>query len=391
MKLPLPFASEYVAILQNKNASQYASILHRILSKEVVTFSDDVIGWGENDFIYKGNPISLMEKQQNNSPLSKNVVLSKNTNASFSDSCVCKLPSWLDDCIFGELDAKYQPSYDRFSYNLDLNKDESRIYLGTYFPRSFAESLYIYEALFRDNGLLSIIASKPILKVLDFGCGSGGEIFGLLQALENHISQSIEIQIVGVDGNHNSLRLFERIASQYNSRGKNHIDVRIAPCYIESQSDLLDISEFIGSDFDFIITSKAIGEFERKKHIKENGYEFFANIFAPLLSDTGIMSILDVTIKDPNSETFLPQRMNVGINHFLANHTLFKSIAPCSGMSSIGFCEYMCFFKKEIYISHSAKSKDISKFAVRIVTRKNLGVNDSVFQNLLSNHNCLYK
>lgn len=179
-----------------------------------------------------------------------------------------KLPVWLDKYIFETLGAKYQPSYDRFSYNLDLNKDESKVYLGTYFPRSFAEEYIIFNTLFQDEVFFSQIKNKSSIKILDFGCGSGGEVFGLLHVIENHIPHDVNIKIVGIDGNQNALRIFEKIAEQYNLRGKNQIDIRIAPCFIESESDLSDIFEIIGTEyFDFILTSKAIGEFEKKETI----------------------------------------------------------------------------------------------------------------------------
>lgn len=132
----------------------------------------------------------------------------------------CILPTWLDKYIFESLGAKYQPSYNRFSYNLDLNNDESKIYLGTYFPRSFAEGLLVFDSILQDNIILSIFENKSVLKILDFGCGSGGEIFGFLQAIENRINKKINISITCVDGNHHSLRILEKITKQYNTRKK---------------------------------------------------------------------------------------------------------------------------------------------------------------------------
>ena len=52
---------------------------------------------------------------------------------------VYSLPQWVDDLIFDELKAEYAPDHIRFEYNLNLDSKEVLTYLGTYFPRSYAE------------------------------------------------------------------------------------------------------------------------------------------------------------------------------------------------------------------------------------------------------------
>ena len=102
------------------------------------------------------------------------------------------------------------------------------------------------------------------------------------------------------------------------------------------------------------------------------------------------MIILDVTIKDEVSGLFLSQRMNIGVNKFLSKSgNQFKSIAPCEGFLNGNICTRNCFFKKEIFVSHSEKSKDLTKFAVRIVTRQESALDRSIFENLLRNSNCV--
>lgn len=386
MEMYPPFKSEYVAILQMSDMERYSMLLHRIFSKEVVSLASDVICWGEGEFAYS-------ETQK-----ATNLVVKKNSernsiNHQFKDTIFhCELPKWLDNYIFGDLNAKYKPNYDRFSFNLNHDKDECKIYMGTYFPRSFAEGYLVFDTILHDEFIANLIESKDTIKILDFGCGSGGEIFGLLHALENHTSKHINVRIVGIDGNHNALRLLESVAKKYNARNIHHIDVLVAPCNIKSISELSEISSIVGLDFDFVITSKAIGELEYKNCCAENGYEIFANIFAPLLGDTGIMLILDVTIKNERTGMFLPQLMNIGINRFLSQHSLeYKSLASCAGKSKTGYCERKCFYKKEVLVSHSAKSNDVSKIAVRIIARQGLPIGNSVFKNILNNFECIYR
>lgn len=387
MSLPLSFKSEYVAILQSENVESFIPTLKRLFNKDVLSLSSSVIIWGEGDF-EREDYLRPEEKKQIKSckiPNGKDII--------YKDNYVeIKLPSWLDEYIFKRLNAKYQPSFKRFSYNLDLNKEECKVYLGTYFPRSFAEGFMTLDSILHDPSIISILKSKQVIKILDFGCGTGGELFGFLHALENHVEFKLSVKIIGIDGNHNSLRLLEKIIECYNSRKRNHVEFVVAPCFIESESDLLTISDIIGTDFDFIVTSKAIGEFENKKRIEVNGYEFFSQIFAPLLGKTGIMAIIDVTTKNEQNGLFLPQIMNIGVNAFIfKSNGLFKSIAPCSGRSLLGTCNHLCFYKKDIYISHSAKVNDHSKFALRLIARNELDLDETYVREFFSNQECNLK
>ena len=384
MDLPLSFKSEYVAILQTENADSYIPILKRLFNKDVLSLSSGVIVWGEGDFELESFP-TLKEKISIKScPIPDGKAIPYG-----GVSPEIKLPSWLDDYIFKSLNAKYQPSYTRFSYNLDLNKEECKVYLGTYFPRSFAEGFMTLDSILRDASITSILKSKNVVKILDFGCGTGGELFGFLHALENQVESKLLVKIIGIDGNHYSLRMLEDIIDCYNSRDRHKVEFVVAPCFIETQSDLSTISDIIGTDFDFIITSKAIGEFENKKRIEENGYEFFARIFAPLLCKTGIMTIIDVTTKNEQNGLFLPQIMNIGVNAFISkSQGLFKSIAPCSGQSLLGPCKHHCFYKKDIYISHSAKVNDHSKFAIRLITRNEFNLDETYVREVFYNLEC---
>ena len=57
------------------------------------------------------------------------------------------LPEWIDDLIFRVLSAKYSRK-NKDLVVLEWKEDEVLSYLGTYFPRSFAESYYIFFKLF---------------------------------------------------------------------------------------------------------------------------------------------------------------------------------------------------------------------------------------------------
>ena len=60
------------------------------------------------------------------------------------------LPIWLDDLIFKELKGQYHPQYSDMT-NIDDDKEKTLNYLGTYFPRSYAESYCIFSEYFKAN------------------------------------------------------------------------------------------------------------------------------------------------------------------------------------------------------------------------------------------------
>lgn len=367
----LPYKSDYIAILKIPDARSYLSSLKKIINKEVAVISTDTLCWGEGDIVYRDS--------YDSGQLHTELMDSRAEQPAAIDHVV--LPEWLDELIFKKLHAIYQPSFERYSYNLDLDTKESRIYLGTYFPRSFAETYLVFHSLFRDRAVLKTICSKSTINVLDFGCGTGGEIFGLLQSLEEYTSKRLNFRIIAMDGNHNSLRLFEEISRNYNLRGRNFIKSKIFPCVINSCSDVKDVLSIVRDKFDFIITSKAIGEFQRKGIFTPNGYEFFLNSFSPLLAKSGVMLILDVTIKDSKSGLYLPQTLNLGTNSFLSrHHPEFKSIAPCQGHINGQFCKRACYFKTVVQVSHSLKKKDRSSFSLRVIVREGMQLDPSVFK-----------
>ena len=58
------------------------------------------------------------------------------------------LPNWLHNYIFETLGAEEKPDPREFCKNLHSDDVKNKIYLGTYFPRSFAEEFCIHENLF---------------------------------------------------------------------------------------------------------------------------------------------------------------------------------------------------------------------------------------------------
>ena len=95
------------------------------------------------------------------------------------------LPQWLDDYIYSNLKASYCKK-NKDIVALEWSLKEMEDYLGTYFPRSFAESYIIFQRYFRTNP--NLFTSLSDFSIFDFGCGTGGELVGLILAVKEFYS-----------------------------------------------------------------------------------------------------------------------------------------------------------------------------------------------------------
>lgn len=299
-----------------------------------------------------------------------------------------RLPVFLDDFIFNKLNAIYAPNFQRFDYNLDLTEEEILKYLGTYFPRSYAESFCIFDNIFQNLAYHQIISTKTNLNILSIGSGTGGDIMGLLTTIEKHFHSVKEINILAIDGNKEALNILKRIIADYQHHSKKKIDFRIEFFVFDSISDFKN-EEIIDNKFDFILSFKFICEvIALGKGSNDNSYYDFTHKFLPLISDVGLCLILDVTTK-PNHNTYNPILMNRQVNQALRELDGFETLLPipCSVYSSN--CYYECFQQKTFTVTHSKHSNDKSRVAYRILLSKflkeQIGVNVDNSKQLINN------
>lgn len=260
-----------------------------------------------------------------------------------------ELPKWLDDLIFKELKAQYRPQYSDMT-NIDDDKEKTLNYLGTYFPRSYAESYCIFSEYFKAN--ISEYRSKEELSVFDFGSGTGGEIIGLLTVLDEQLPNLKKVRIVALDGNQDALLLYEEIIAVYQRRTR--IQIESNPAHLHINFYKLEVLDGIMSEyFDIIITFKAICEFVTKRQFEErNAYEHLARFLLPKLARNGLLLLEDVTTYNDSTEEWLPKTMDRGL-----------SAIPC------GVVAKNKGYNQSYYITHSHKQNDISKVAWRIIKR----------------------
>lgn len=262
------------------------------------------------------------------------------------------LPQWLDDYIFQELGAKYCRSNSDMTV-IDWDKKDILNYLGTYFPRSYAESYCIFSEYFANNK--EEWKDKTALSVFDFGCGTGGEIIGLLMSIKEQLPNVHNVYIKALDGNQHALRILEQIDDVLRKKININTKLSVAAIQIDDFYDLSVLDAVINKRYDIIMSFKAICEFVTKDQFeKNNPYKHIISVLLPKVEKNGILVLVDVTTYNKTSQEWLPKMMDKGLAEIMCN-----IVKQNNGYNQ-------CF-----YVSHSQRKQDTSKVAWRIIEQQN--------------------
>lgn len=258
-----------------------------------------------------------------------------------------RLPQWLDDLIYKDIKAIYQP---RRKDLVVLHWDRTEIlkYLGTYFPRSFAESYCVFTKYFDVHK--NVFANVETLNIFDFGCGSGGELLGLLWAIIENFNVQI-INIKALDGNFNALRLLEDILERFKKDYHIGIRLNIMPLRIDDIYDMSMIEPHIPTNNHIILIFKSICEMATLRQFEErNPYHHVLDIMLNKLSPNGIICLADVSSFNEKQHEWLPKLID----------------KACSDTGS-KVCMRNDNYNEVFYVSHSCKLSDKSKISWRIL------------------------
>lgn len=360
-----PIKKKYLITVEGENIKDYTKKISRFINHQVNDINNDLIFWEEGDELTADELSKIIPHiavEDNQEIKSK-----KKTKISFRKSKTV-LPHWLDRYIFNELSAEYAPEHTRYSYNLDLNQDEVKIYLGTYFPRSYAEMFCICDNLLNNKEFKQEMNVMDTITILDIGCGTGGEILGLLVALTKHISESKIIKIVACDGNNSATEILSKIIHIAKSYSHHIIEVEIKKIIFENGFALENIRH---NKFNFILCDKMICELISRKILTEKAYYTVTKGLMPLMDDLGVVILLDVTTKDVHSGLYYPQLMNVQLNALQTDVEDIETLIPLS-CGCFNECKEQCFQQQTFYISHSHKSNDESRVCYRVMCKKKL-------------------
>jgi hypothetical protein len=305
----------------------------------------------------------------------------------------------LEIYIFENLNAEYLPDHVAACSNVTNDEKENRRYLGTYFPRSFVESYNIYRQIFSKQEAYELYESKDEIHILVVGGGTGGDLIGLLQVL-NEIYNNKKIYIHSFDGNDISLRYqrdFIHNFFAYMSKTKNFIQInthRITFTNLEKFKNQLCTEEY-HNHFDIAQSFKFCNELYNSFYNKNVYYEFL-EIGEYCLMTNGILLLEDVTIKS-NDGIYIPKIMNSQIKNYLQdNNSKFRYIIPKPCGKWYNSCnETNCFSQITFCVSHRYNNDDLSKVTYNLLIKGKLGdkftdyIGDSECYELANRKYCL--
>ena len=237
---------------------------------------------------------------------------------------------------------------------LEWNKDEIKKYLGTYFPRSYAESFCIFSNYLSKES--RVYKNCQELSIFDFGCGTGGELIGFIMAVVKHLPNIKKIVIRALDGNTYALRDLECILEKTSQVLHLDIESYLIPFIIDDFYDMKMVDNIITQSYDFIISFKAICEFVTKQQFEQqNPYEYIINLFMPKLSSKGVICLADITSFNAVSQDWLPIMLDNAAKTCNVD-ILYQNIG----------------FNEDYHISHRCYTNDISKSAWRIYKKQKM-------------------
>jgi len=299
------------------------------------------------------------------------------------------LPQEIDRMLFNELDAIYQPG-ENFDLNLPNNAQKNRIYLGTYFPRSFVESYQIFTLLLNDKLIQQSINLKKYINILDIGTGTGGNVIGMMKAMVERGVNSNVVKIFSIEGNENASFYFKRIVDRFNSQYNTHFVLQQEKIIFSTENLKEQMTDYLREKsikFDFITSSKFLGEFYNQSGDKDiRLFQSLTEVVSKYLHPEGIYILLDVVAGSRDHKcTFKTIIMSDELNNYVnSNSDSLKFIfpSPCAYWSSI--CRTRgCYIEICFKISHSHFQNDESKVAFRIMTH-NIFANNIISQRVIS-------
>ena len=361
-QLGINIRKTYLIKVESKGVEELCSKISRFINQDVRALSADVVYWQDGDELAQED--SFVQKTIQASEFDETQTTSSNSIHYHKYKTI--LPHWLDRKLFQSLEASYSPEHERYEFNLDLNKEELKVYLGTYFPRSYAESFCTFDDLFKLPSYFQELNRLSEIRILDYGCGTGGELFGLLVAISKHFSKPLNIIVYALDGNSEALGIANSIIEAFVNNTHHNITASFIDKTLITENDLITLE--VEGPFNIIMNSKMVCELISKGILSSDGYSKVATALSPLLAENGILYMLDVTTKDEHSNLYYPQLMNKSLNCFVALNEEFSTLIPlaCANWTD---CNNSCFIQQTFIVSHSHKSCDESRVCYRLLCK----------------------
>ena len=224
----------------------------------------------------------------------------------------------------------------------------------------------IVDNFMQNKAFAEIFMAEGQINILDCGCGTGGEILGLITALAKHLPQ-VNANVTAIDGNEGALAILKELVEKYPSRNV-HANLTTLRQTFNSTDDLTKLSNG-KKNYHFVLCDKMVCELISKQILPNDAYAIMAKMLASHLRNNGLLIMLDVTTKDEHTGLFYPQLMNSSINEYVRKSRTIETLLPLSCACNEG-CKDLCFMQQTFSVSHSHKTTDESRVCYRVLCQK---------------------
>ncbi|MDO4850842.1 MAG: hypothetical protein Q4A93_03180 [Actinomycetota bacterium] len=281
------------------------------------------------------------------------------------------LPEWVDALVFDRYGATHNPAGRKRTFDSNLESDKAGVltYLGTYFPRSLAETFVIFDSLLSDKNLASSLAYESSINICSVGTGTGGDLLGLILAINKWVPTAKQLNIVSIEGNTDAHEIMRGVIGEAQARTGKNIGLNLVNHVFVAPKPFDYIREFMPrhpQSFDFVISSKMLNELD-KARVSEQPYYEFCSAFTAMLKPTGVLMALDVTSPNGAGGRWTPTLLNGQVNEFLANRSQFKTILPLLCNRFEGGCGRDCYTQNAIYVNYRGVTNECSKICYRVI------------------------
>lgn len=291
------------------------------------------------------------------------------------------LPRMMQTHIYCHLEGKYRPDFKAAQQNLLSDEAKLLTYLGTYFPRSFAEYYYITNQLLANLDVRRSWEKLKSIRILDIGSGTGGNLMGFIHALRRY-TDLVDIEVVSLDGNLEALNLQEKVIA-----GCYDKEISFIPQVVKFTNLLEFKSQLQGvlkdnAKFDAVLCSKSLSEIYLSEEFEPfvsrwDGSGYYKELFSfsqGILKLQGLMIVSDVTVLVPKLGLFIPNILNVELKNYLQirQEDGLRCILPqsCAHWAKSCVNPRQCFNQKTLRISHTLHENDICKFTFRVLAHR---------------------
>jgi len=271
------------------------------------------------------------------------------------------LPERMQKFIAEEVGWNYSPKRD--DYGLTENVPITD-YMGTYFPRSFAEAYFFAALMLQKAPIAETLLDRSSISIVDIGSGTGANILGLLWAIRDYCllsgSRFPAVYTSSVDKSAEALEIQSKLIRVFFQHR-----VTIEPLLLDYTSGtefMSDLTQRLSDNgpLDIIMCWKSSCEFYRSAadYARNGGmYASLLKLGDNYLKPSGFLGICDVTNRPYRDQQFLPCIINREIHESLKEgKSGLVPILPLSCAHWHGNCsDYAtCFFQKYFSVSHKA-------------------------------------